>query len=68
MDCETVLSKKARKPRGKGPADPVFNARMPASLIEAIKAKARTRNVAYSIVVREALSRFVEKSSGEHAA
>jgi predicted DNA binding CopG/RHH family protein len=35
--------------------DPVFNARAPTSLIDAVKAKAATRNVAYSVIVREAL-------------
>jgi predicted DNA binding CopG/RHH family protein len=40
--------------------DPMFAVRVPVPLIEAIKAQAAERKVPYSVVVREALSRYVE--------
>jgi predicted DNA binding CopG/RHH family protein len=63
MSRETEPTKE-KWPRKRG-HDPVFNARAPTSLIDAVKAKAAARNVAYSVIVREALSRYVE---GERAA
>jgi hypothetical protein len=43
---------------------PHINARVPPSLIERVKAKAKARNVAYSVVVREALDRYFESGDG----
>jgi predicted DNA binding CopG/RHH family protein len=56
-----------RKRRLKG-FDPLINARAPTSLIEMVKAKAKARNVAYSVVVREALSRYVGNDEGRERA
>jgi Ribbon-helix-helix protein, copG family len=39
-------------------------ARVPTSLVERVKAKAKARNVAYSVVIREALDRYVESGEG----
>ena len=47
-----------RRPDGT-PAYPVFNARVPPSLIDLVKAAAASRKVAYSVVVREALQQYV---------
>jgi predicted DNA binding CopG/RHH family protein len=46
---------------------PLINARVPPSLIERIKAKAKARNVAYSVVIREALDRYVGNGEGRAA-
>jgi hypothetical protein len=43
---------------------PLMNARVPPSLIELVKAKAKARNVAYSVVIREALDRYVGNGEG----
>jgi hypothetical protein len=52
-----------RKRRLKG-FDPLINARAPTSLIEMVKAKANERNVALSVIVREALNQYVEHGEG----
>jgi hypothetical protein len=52
-----------RKRRLKG-FDPLINARAPTSLIEMVKAKANERNVAFSVIVREALNQYVENGEG----
>jgi predicted DNA binding CopG/RHH family protein len=56
-----------RKPNGAG-VDQLIAGRAPASLIEAVKAKANARNVAYSVIVREALERYVSDDEGRVAA
>jgi predicted DNA binding CopG/RHH family protein len=57
-----------RRANGAG-FDPLLNFRAPIPLIKAVKAKAKGRNVAYSVVIREALSQYVGDDEGrEHAA
>jgi Ribbon-helix-helix protein, copG family len=52
-----------RKPNGAG-ADPLITSRAPASLIEAIKAKANARNVTVGVIMREALAEYVGNGEG----
>jgi hypothetical protein len=56
-----------RKPNGAG-VDPLIAGRAPASLIEAVKAKANARNVAVSVIFREALAQYVENDEGRERA
>jgi hypothetical protein len=54
-------------PRG-GVYDPLIAGRAPAPLIEAVKAKARARNVPYSVIIREALAQYVGNDEGRERA
>jgi hypothetical protein len=66
-DKGLTINGATRNPRLKG-FDPLIDARAPTSLIEVVKAKAKARNVAYSVVVREALSRYVGDNEGRERA
>jgi ribbon-helix-helix CopG family protein len=50
-----------RRPNNTG-FDPIISGRAPAPLIEAVKAKANERNVAVSVIFREALAQYVGKN------
>jgi hypothetical protein len=61
------LTEELRK-RGRpyaGGADPLLNARAPTSLIEAIRANAASRKVAMSVVIRDALERYLRNDADD---
>jgi hypothetical protein len=59
-----MSSGKWKHPPKAGVYDPLIAGRAPASLIEAVKAKANARNVAVSVIIREALDQYVGNSEG----
>lgn len=64
MNLKPELSaKKTRKQRVARGHEPLFSGRAPVSVLTAIRAKAAARNVCLSVVLREALSRYVESDA-----
>lgn len=66
MSRETEPTKE-KAPRKRG-HDPVLVSRAPASLIKTVKSKAAARNVAFSVIVREALVHYVGDDDGRDRA
>jgi hypothetical protein len=61
---EFTIERPRKKAAGEG-RDPLLHTRAPAPLVELVYAKAAERKVRVSVIIREALARYVE---GERAA
>jgi hypothetical protein len=59
---ELTMPRKRGRPYAGG-GDPLLNARAPTSLIEAIRANAVSRKVAMSVVIRDALERYLSDNA-----
>jgi Ribbon-helix-helix protein, copG family len=68
MSIMELRIERPRRAKGEG-HDPVLHTRAPAPLVELIQAKAVQRNVGVSVIIREALARYVASPDArEHAA